>query len=298
MATPLTRSNVRGDTVLVDGDFPLRQREFDTIAKLLQSATGIHLTPAKSSLVYSRLCKRIRTLKLPGFESYCEFLSSPDAGAEFSQMCAALTTNVTKFFREPHHFDHLRGQVLPGLIEQARRGNSVRIWSAASSSGEEPFSIALTVLSMMPDAAAHDVRILATDINDEKLEIGRRGTYRAADIEHLPQDLRRKWFRAAAAGEAGAVQVADEARTLVSFRHLNLNGDWPMRRPFDVIFCRNVVIYFDTPVRDKLWHRLASKMVRDGVLYIGHSERVSGPASSCLVPTGVTTYRKRVSDHE
>ena len=288
-------TRARGNAVLVDGEFPLRQADFDRIAELLKSATGIHLTPAKSSLVYSRLCKRIRSLRLPGFESYCDFLTGPDADTEFGLMCAALTTNVTKFFREPHHFDHLRDHVLPGLVDQARRGKPVRLWSAASSSGEEPYSIALTILSMMPDAASRDLRILATDINDAKLETGRRGLYRAADLEQVPGDLRRKWFRAAADGPAGTYQIADEARSLVSFLHLNLNGEWPMRRSFDAIFCRNVVIYFDAVVRDRLWQRLADRLASNGAMYIGHSERISGPAAELLVQQGVTTYLKQRS---
>src|SRR5690606_28849285 len=146
---------------LVDGEFPLTKSDFQQIAAIAHNDAGIDLCEAKADLVYSRLTKRLRTLQLESFASYCELLAQEDAKAERQNMVSALTTNVTRFFREPHHFEHLKAQVLPALTTKARAGGSVRIWSAACSSGEEPYSIALSVLSAIPDAASRNVKILA-----------------------------------------------------------------------------------------------------------------------------------------
>ena len=202
-------------------------------------------------------------------------------------MMAALTTNVTRYFREPHHFDHLRDVVMPKLVDRARRGGRIRLWSAACSNGQEPYSMAITVLQALPEAANLDVKILATDIDPNMVAEGRAGIYREDAITPVPLDLRRKWFKKAA---GGAWEVADELRTLVSFKELNLIGDWPMKGKFDVIFCRNVVIYFDEPTQERIWSRFAPLLEPGGTLYIGHSERVSGPGASLFETTGLTTY--------
>ena len=150
---------------LIEGEYALGARNFEQIATFLRAQTGISLSEAKATMVFSRLSKRLRKLGLQSFDEYCAFIAAPDGTSERSEMLAALTTNVTRFFREPHHFEHLAKNVIPRLTEIARSGGRVRIWSAACSSGEEPYSIALTLLDAFPDAAKHDVRILATDIN-------------------------------------------------------------------------------------------------------------------------------------
>jgi len=247
------------------------------------------VSESKATLVYSRLAKRLRTLGLENFKAYCGLISSDAGAGERQEMFAALTTNVTRFFREPHHFEHLKTRVLPPLLDAARRGGKVRLWSAACSSGQEPYSAAMTLLSMAPDAGGLDIKILATDIDPNMVADGRAGVYSDSLLTAVPPDMRRKWFSPAPGGNGQ--QIADEVRALVAFRELNLIGDWPMRGRFDAIFCRNVVIYFGEDTQAKIWSRFAPMLNPGGTLYIGHSERVSGPAADRFKPDGVTTYK-------
>jgi chemotaxis protein methyltransferase CheR len=209
-------------------------------------------------------------------------------------MIAALTTNVTRFFREPHHFEHLRTAIIEPLAESARRGNRIRLWSAACSTGQEPYSMALTVLSVLPNAASLDVRILATDLNPHVVAHGKNGQYQKEELRDVPPNLRAKWFETAPGDSRGnTLKIADEVQSLVSFRQLNLMGSWPISGPFDAIFCRNVVIYFDRDTQSTIWNRLTRLLREQGALYIGHSERISGPAAALLSTDGITTYRKK-----
>ena len=286
-----SRVDTRGTNAagLVEGEFLFTADDFKKIAHILHAHAGIALAEGKAALVYSRLAKRLRTLGLRSFRDYCSLVEGADGLDERQSMMAALTTNVTRFFREPHHFDHLRDQVMPKLAEHARRGGRVRLWSAACSNGQEPYSMAITVLAALPNACDLDVKILATDIDPNMVAEGKAGIYREDAVAPVPLELRRKWFKKAADGWA----VADELRHLVAFRELNLIGDWPMKGRFDVIFCRNVVIYFDEPTQERIWSRFAPLLNPGGTLYIGHSERVSGPATSLFETTGLTTYALR-----
>ena len=276
---------------LADGEFTMSQRDFRDIAEMLYADAGICLPASKVNLVYPRLAKRLRALRLESFRDYCELVGAPEGADERMEMLSALTTNVTRFFREPHHFEHLKTHVLPALLESARRGARARLWSAACSSGQEPYSMALTVLSIDANAAAYDVKILATDIDPRVVADGRRGVYAEAALADVPPALRRRFFVPVARGERAEWRVADELRRLVAFRTLNLNADWPMRGKFAAIFCRNVVIYFDEATQQKVWSKFVDKLEPKGWLYIGHSERVTGPAASRLVSGGVTAYR-------
>jgi chemotaxis protein methyltransferase CheR len=278
------------ETSLVQGEFAFTAEDFRHIAQVLHSHAGIALTEAKAALVYSRLAKRLRTLGLRSFRDYCTLIDGADGLDERQAMFAALTTNVTRFYREPHHFDHLRDKVMPALAERARQGGRVRLWSAACSNGQEPYSMALTVLSVLPEAAKLDVRILATDIDPNMVAEGRQGLYSAEALEPVPDTLRNRWFKRETGGDRMLYAVAPELRRLVSFNQLNLIGDWPMRGKFDVIFCRNVVIYFDDQTQETVWSRFLPMMQTGGTLYIGHSERVSGPATARLRTSGLTTY--------
>jgi chemotaxis protein methyltransferase CheR len=289
MAQPLPQCEVHKP--LGAADFAFTDDDFSRIATLLQRESGIHLQSSKASLVYSRLAKRLRALGLESFKEYCKLVAA-DA-EERMNMLAALTTNVTRFFREPHHFEHLRSRVLPPLLDAARKGAAVRVWSAGCSSGQEPYSIALTILSLMPEAASRDIKILATDIDPNMVARGRIGIYAPAELREAPADLKQRWFEAAPGDERGNLRVRDELRALVSFRALNLISAWPMRGPFHAVFCRNVVIYFDEATQSQLWSRIAPLLSPEGCLYIGHSERVSGPALSALDSVDITTYRKR-----
>lgn len=281
---------------LAPGEFVLTRADFRQIAAMLHAEAGIYLPETKAALVYSRLAKRLRALGLASFRDYCALVAGRDGVDERQQMLAALTTNVTRFFREPHHFEHLRTQVLPTLLRAARQGERVRLWSAACSSGQEPYSIALTVLSLMPDAGRYDVKILATDIDANMLAEGERGVYAEAVLEAVPAKLRARWFApsgGARRGDSKAFCVDESLRGLVSFRELNLIGAWPMKGPFQAIFCRNVAIYFDDETQARLWSRFAPMLDAGGRLYIGHSERIVGAAADLFESEGVTAYRLR-----
>jgi chemotaxis protein methyltransferase CheR len=274
---------------LVDGEFLFTAEDFRTIAATLHAAAGISLPDSKATLVYSRLAKRLRALGLESFRQYCALVTGAEGLDERQQMIVALTTNVTRFFREPHHFDHLRDKVLPPLLASARKGGQVRIWSAGCSNGQEAYSIGVTILSLMPDAADHDIRILATDIDTQMLAEGRAGLYPAQAIAAVPGELRARWFER----EGDGWRVSEPLRRLVTFNELNLIGDWPMRRRFQAIFCRNVVIYFEEETQAKVFDRFVPLLSPEGRLYIGHSERVCGPAAARFETDGVTTYRLR-----
>ncbi|MFA4950766.1 protein-glutamate O-methyltransferase CheR [Brevundimonas sp.] len=280
-----------GRDTLVEGEFVFTAEDFRHIAHILHTHAGIALNQSKAALVYSRLAKRLRVLGLRSFRDYCALVQGVDGVDERQAMTAALTTNVTRFFREPHHFDHLRDVVMPGLAERARAGGRVRLWSAACSNGQEPYSMAMTVLSVLPEAADLDVRILATDIDPNMVAQGITGVYSEETLEAAPALLRHRWFDKAPAHGPDRLSANDTLRRLVSFKELNLIGDWPMRGKFDVIFCRNVVIYFDDATQEKVWNRFLPTMAADATLYIGHSERVSGSATARLTPSGLTTYR-------
>ncbi len=281
----------RGES-LVDGEFVFTADDFRQIAAMLYGDAGIALPEAKATLVYSRLAKRLRALGLESFRDYCALIAGSEGLDERQRMLTALTTNVTRFFREPHHFDHLRDKVLPALAAEAKRGGRVRLWSAACSSGEEAYSMALTVLEVLPEAASLDFKILATDIDREMIARARNGIYGDSAVAPIPAEMRRRWLEAAT-GQHGerAWSLAPEARELITFREHNLIGDWPMRGPFQAIFCRNVAIYFEEATQAKVWGRFAPLLAPGGRLYIGHSERVMGEAAKRLATDGVTTYR-------
>ncbi|MDB5438435.1 MAG: chemotaxis protein, partial [Caulobacteraceae bacterium] len=184
---------------------------------------------------------------------------------------------------------HLRAQVLPGLIQRARSGGRVRVWSAGCSTGQEAYSCAMTILQVAPDAGRLDIKILATDIDPNVVAEGRTGLYRDSLMDGVPVDQRGKAFER---DSSGGWQAREEMRDLVTFKELNLIGDWPMKGGFDVIFCRNVAIYFEEETQNRIWSRFAGLLAPGATLYIGHSERVAGPASSQLTPDGITTYRR------
>lgn len=276
------------DVALIEGEYAFTQRNFDQIAALLREQTGIALTESKATLVYSRLAKRLRKLGIENFDAYWTLIDSPEGKGERNEMMAALTTNVTRFFREPHHFDYLRRELAPRLSEAARRGDRVRLWSAACSSGEEPYSMGLTLLDTLPDAARYDVRILATDIDPNMVARARAGVYREDAVAPIPPAMRERWMKRQQDGQHVLWCVKDELRTLITFKELNLIGPWPMRGRFDVVFCRNVVIYFEEATQIALWNRFKEVLTPEGRLFIGHSERVDVPG---FESAGLTIYK-------
>ena len=265
--------------------------DFTAIARLAQKDFGLHLTEAKKDLVYARLTRRLRQLGLGDFHSYCLILESPGGAAERIEMLSALTTNVTHFFREDHHFATLRETVLPPLIAAARQGGRLRLWSAGCSAGQEPYSLALTILDLCPDAARFDIRILASDVDPVILARAEAGIYRDEEVKSLPETLQARYLQPVP-NDPKHFAIAAKPRELIRFGELNLMSDWPIHGPFDVIFCRNVAIYFDKETQSRLWARFADLLTNEGHLFIGHSERVVGPAAPQFAVAGVTTYRK------
>lgn len=261
--------------------------ELAAIAAILHDSAGIVISPGKASMVQSRLARRLRLLGLPDFASYIALVRSSAGLEERRNMISALTTNVTHFFREQHHFDMLRQSVLPPLLARARAGERVRIWSAGCSSGQEAYSIAMVIAGMAGDLSQLDLRILATDIDPNMIAQGHLAIYDPGLLADLPIPLRRRFFEPVPQGE----RVVGSLRRLVSFRELNLHDRWPMRGQFDVIFCRNVVIYFDAPSQDRLWPRFEQALAPGGWLFVGHSERVPPHPDSMLKNAGITTYR-------
>jgi chemotaxis protein methyltransferase CheR len=273
-------------------EFPFTTRDFYRIAATLKAEAGITLSTAKAPLVYARLVKRVRELGLESFRDYCALVAGADGADERRRMTIALTTNVTRFFREPHHFDHLRSEVLPELARRANRGGRVRLWSAGCSSGEEAYSIALCVLAVMPDAGRFDVKVLATDIDHEMLTKGQAGVYTDAETAPIETALRDRWFHPRGDGAGRLWGASRTLCNLVAFRPLNLIGPWPMRGRFEVVFCRNTTIYFEEAERQRVWSQMADVCAPGGMLYIGHSERLTGPGADAFQPMGLTIYQR------
>ncbi len=272
------------------GEFHLSASAFERLSALVNAECGILLSRNKSNLIVSRLGKRLTALRLPDFHAYCDYVEGEGRQQERRMMTSLLTTNVTRFFREPHHFEALRNDVLPDLIARARAGARVRLWSAGCSTGEEPLSIAMEVLDLCPDAAKLDLRILGTDIDPASVELARRAEYDATAVQNVPPRQRDPYFDAVP--DSTRFKASQKLRSLVTFAELNLVQNWPMEGAFDVIFCRNVVIYFDADTQAALWPRFADALAPGGHMFIGHSERLSGPGQDRFIPNGITQYRR------
>ena len=262
--------------------------DFCSIRDKVYELSGIRLGDQKFDLVYSRLARRLRALGLHDFNAYLKHLDGPEGAAELERMLNALTTNLTSFFREAHHFDHLRKTALGSCLAR-RRGQDrrLRLWSSACSTGEEPYSIAMTILESGIDVSRMDLRILATDLNTDVLEQASLGQYSAQVMAKCPEAYRR-YFKP---NPDGGGQIKASIRDLISFRQLNLLGRWPMKGPFDIVFCRNVLIYFDTETKHRLVNRFVDILKPEGWLYLGHSESASGDHPQ-LELIGQTIYRK------
>lgn len=263
--------------------------DYRAIAAILHEAARITLGPGKETLVQSRLSRRLRQRRLGGFREYVRLVRNDEG--ERSAMVAALTTNHTHFFREPHHFDHVRTDVLPALKGRAGR-RPLRLWSAGCSTGEEVYSLAMCLLGDSRGGARwaldHDLRLLATDISLPVVNTAKRGLYQECGTGSIPRPYRDLWMAPA----DGGLRMSADVRQLVAARQLNLFGEWPMKRRFDAIFCRNVMIYFDDTAKQELEQRLMDQLQPGGTLYIGHSERLIGNAAAMMQPCGHTIYRK------
>jgi len=267
-------------------DLELDEADLRFLAQLVYDRSGIVIRDNKSAMTRGRLIRRVKALGLGSLAEYFALLRSPAREQEIPELLNAVTTNHTSFFRERHHFDQLAAQVLPSVF--SRNPTRLRIWSAACSSGEEPYSIAAVLNRALKGRQACDARILATDLDTEILARAEAGEYADEVIERAPADL--VPLLGCTPSRPGHQRVGSELRRLVTCRPLNLLEPWPFSGPFDAIFCRNVMIYFDQPTKLRLIDRFADMLAPEGTLFIGHSESL-GPNHRRLQLTGRTAYR-------
>lgn len=280
---------------MIDSEIALSDREFARVKARVYAEAGISLSEAKRTLVVSRLSKILRQLGIPSFDAYVDYLersADPKAAQEFVN---ALTTNLTRFYREDHHFDHLVSYVAELMQRRPRVGPDgkpkLRIWSAGCSTGQEPYTIALCLYAAIPDLRRWDFRILATDIDTNVIAKAATGVYPEGELTGLSAERAKPFERV---GD-GTIRVPALARNCVSFKPLNLmNAAWPMKGPFDAIFCRNVAIYFDKQTQGQLFSRLGKLIVPGGYLYIGHSENLGTGADGFRL-VGKTIYQSRAA---
>ena len=271
--------------LLGDGDFAF-------LRSFVYEHCGISLGEHKRQLVQGRLVRRLRALKLRDFGSYCELLRR-DPHSELGELASAISTNVTAFFRESHHFDLLTNELLPRWIAEKKNGGRLRIWSAGCATGEEPYTLAIVLAEALEKhGGSVDAKILATDLSPQALETARKGVYPIERLEGVSTERRRRWFLRGEGEYDQYACVHPRLRELVSILPLNLLHDWPMQGPFDAIFCRNVVIYFDKPTKQRLFQRYAGLLPEGGYLFLGHSESMYGLNDNFDL-IGRTVYRKR-----
>jgi chemotaxis protein methyltransferase CheR len=275
--------------MMEQNEFALSTREFERIRTRLYDVAGISLSDAKRTLVIARLSRILRTLKLPTFDAYMDYIETQGTASDAQDFVNALTTNLTRFWREEHHFDHLTGYV-GDLIKSAHTQSQkrLRIWSAGCSTGQEPYTIGLGLLAAYPELKRWDFKILATDIDTSVIAKAATGIYPEGELNGLSPDRARLFEKT---GD-GRVRVPSAAASLVSFKPLNLMAEWPMKGPFDAIFCRNVAIYFDKPTQGEVFGRLGKILAPGGFLYIGHSENL-GTGGSGFRLVGKTIYQSR-----
>jgi chemotaxis protein methyltransferase CheR len=256
---------------------PLSDADYDFLCRLIYEQSRIHLGPDKRVLVTSRLAKRLRHHGLHSYGDYCDLLRSPRGREELTFLIDRISTNHTHFFREMKHFDFLSEAVIPQWQAAARRTEPFRIWSAASSSGEEAYSIAIHLAEHFAPAESNRWQIEGTDISTRVLDVAQQGVYELEKLTSVAPDVLRRHFQRGVNQWNGHLRVKDSLRRLIHFQHLNLlDGNYPFSRPFDLIFCRNVMIYFDRPTQETLVRLLAEKLVPGGHLFVGHSESLSG----------------------
>ena len=273
----------------------ISDRDFRRLADLIGSQYGIVISPGKRIMLETRLRKRVRARGLKSLDSYCEYLRSEAGAGEWPDFIDAVTTHKTDFFREPGHFEFLTSHAVPDLAANYGAGarRPLHVWSAACSTGEEPYTLAM-VLNRYAEssASAFDFRIEASDISAAVLETGRMGIYSEAAIEPVPADFRRKYFLRSKDRGRGLVRISPEIRAHVQFRQLNLlENSYAFDNPFDVVLCRNVVIYFDRATQQVVLHRISNSLRRGGYLVMGHSESLNG-LDLPLTQVSPTVYRR------
>ena len=265
--------------------------DFNAVRELIKDVTGISMGEQKRQLVFRRIRARLQATGIPTYRDYIDFVRRGDQ-VEVEQFCNAVTTNLTSFFRENHHFEYLADTILPELKEKKRRSNKrIRIWSAGCSTGEEPYSIAMTVREAFDKLASWDLKVLCTDLDSDVVAKSRAGQYQEGRINGISASRLRRWFENVGTASDPVYSANQELRDLLTFNQLNLMNDWPMRGKFDVIFCRNVVIYFDKDTQRKLVARYEQVLEDDGYLILGHSESLFRVSDNFEL-LGNTIYRK------
>jgi chemotaxis protein methyltransferase CheR len=270
-------------------EFGFEYSDFVALRDLVKETIGIHLADSKQELVYGRVSRRLRHLGLKSFTDYRRHLQA-DAD-ELIEFCNAMTTNLTSFFREAHHFDYLKEQLLVSRRDDARASRRIRLWSAACSSGEEPYSIAMSVCEAIPDWQRWDIKILATDIDSQMVMTAQRGVYGADRVKALGAERLKRFFREHQEGSEQRYQVIPELAQLITFKQLNLLHPLPMKGPLEAIFCRNVIIYFDKATQRELFARIASLQRCGDLLFLGHSESLFKVCDAYEL-MGRTIYRR------
>ncbi|MCE5278997.1 MAG: protein-glutamate O-methyltransferase CheR [Planctomycetaceae bacterium] len=268
----------------------MTEEEFETISAFVKSTCGINLHAGKKELVKARLSKRMRMLKLDSFEKYFAHVQRDVSGIELMGMLDCLSTNLTSFFREPAHFE-LLAKVMGELLATNAQTRKLRIWSAGCSSGEEPYTLAMT-LAETAGQCGYDMKILASDLSTRVLAAARRGVYPHARLRGVPGELTSRYFTLVQARPERLYQVNESLRSLITFARVNLMESWPMAGPFDVIFCRNVMIYFDKDTQTRLVSRFQDMLRPGGLLFVGHSESLSGVRHN-LEYVQPAVYRRR-----
>ena len=270
--------------------YVLTDSEYKDICSLVYDNTGIILNEEKRKLAYSRFSRRLKALKLNTFREYCDIVRSGDK-LEMTHFTNAITTNLTSFFREAHHFDRLVENVMPDLLKKSSR--RIRIWSAGCSTGEEPYSLGISILKKYPEISNWDFKILATDLDSKVLQTASDGIYKPEGLKTLDDPtIAKDWFKAGLMNGVECVQIVPQVRELIKFKKLNLMDQrWPMNGTFDVIFCRNVVIYFDQVTQQKLFTNFSKVQNKGDYLFIGHSETLKGFKTD-YKNTGRTVYIK------
>jgi chemotaxis protein methyltransferase CheR len=264
--------------ILETDNVVMSEREFRQISDLVYQHCGINLHDGKKELVRARLAKWIREGNFKSFEDYIHYVLEDKTGKEFSILIDSLSTNLTSFFREYQHFEFMNEKFLPALLERKRKEQNFRIrgWSAGCSSGEEPYSIAITLLEAISGRGRWDVKLLATDISTRMLEAAQKGLYEKDRVAAVGPMQKNKYLVPVSMDKQKLYQVSDTLRNIIIFKYLNLMKDWPIRGPLDFIFCRNVMIYFDKPTQQNLINRFWESLGSKGILFTGHSESLTG----------------------
>lgn len=275
-------------------EFAFTDADFNSIRKLVKEIAGITLADSKRELVYGRLSRRLRHHGMNSFADYRAYLASSEGAGEIGEFTNAVTTNLTSFFREGHHFEYLKSQFLLPRVANASASRRIRIWCSAASTGEEPYSIAMTVAEAIPDWDRWDIRILATDLDTDVLAQCEAAAYKEERIAAMPGAKVDRYFRREGSGSSLRYRVRPELARMITFRQLNLMHALPMRGPLDVIFCRNVIIYFDKETQRELFARMAPLQRPGDLLFLGHSESLFKVSDDWSL-IGKTVYRRGAS---